>query len=130
MKKKYSFDQAAEKAGLLYGSLLGRIADKAGYDFIVDQLNTGKVSVKNIVTTMLTSDEFREKFIMNNTPNETARALRIALLKELRPRADIIKDTAITLLENDWRKVVTNMINSEAYAKAFGEEKIPVIKYS
>lgn len=128
--KQYPFDQAAEKAGLLFGNLLGRVADKVGYDFIVDQLNTGQASVRDIVTTMLTSDEFREKFIMNNTPNELSKALRIALLKEIRPKPKDIKVTAIDLLENNWVSVITDMINSEAYHKAFGEERIPWIKYS
>ena len=128
--KKYSFDQAAEQAGLLFGSLLGRSADKVGYDFIVDQLNTGKSSARGIVKAMLTSDEFREKFIMNNTPNELAKALRIALLKEIRPKPDAIKETAVAFLENDWRNVIVDLIASDAYEKAFGEEKIPMIKYS
>jgi hypothetical protein len=128
--KKYPFDQAAEKAGLLFGNLMGRVADKVGYDFIVDQLNTGQSSVKDIVTMMLTSDEFRENFIMNNTPNELSKVLRMALLKELRPKPAAIKESAIALLENDWRNVIIDMVNSEAYGKAFGEEKIPVIKYS
>lgn len=128
--KKYSFEQAAEMAGLLFGNLLGRVADKVGYDFIVDQLNTGQSSVKDIVIMMLTSDEFRENFIMNNTPNELSKVLRMALLKELRPKPASIKESAIALLEDDWRKVVAGMVNSEAYGKAFGKEKIPVIKYS
>ncbi|MDV6344904.1 DUF4214 domain-containing protein [Nitrosomonas sp. Is37] len=128
--KKYPFDQAAEKAGQLYGNLLGRVADKSGYDFVVSQLNTGESSIKNIVINMLTSDEFREKFVINNTPNELAKLLHIVLLKELRPRPEAIKNTAINLLEDDWRRVIINMIQSEAYSKAFGEEKIPVIKYS
>lgn len=128
--KQYPYEQATEKAGILFGNLLGRVADKVGYDFIVDQLYTGQASVKDIVTTMLTSEEFREKFIMNNTPNEISKALRIALLKEIRPRPEAIKETAITLLEGDWVNVIASMIQSDAYNKAFGEEKIPVIKYT
>lgn len=128
--KKYPFDQAAEKAGQLYGNLLGRSADKTGYDFVVSQLYRGESSVKDIVENMLTSEEFREKFIMNNTPNELAKALRITLLKELRPRPEEIKNTAVDLLESDWRGVIINMINSESYNIAYGEEKIPVIRYT
>lgn len=129
MSKKYTFDNATRIAGVLYGNILGRAADKAGFDSIVEELNSGSKSVRSIVQMLMTSDEFREIFLMNNTPNEIAKQLRLYLYKELRPKPEAIKETAIALLEDDWRNVIRNMIASEAYAKAFGEEKIPLIKY-
>jgi hypothetical protein len=126
---EYSFNQAANLAGVLYGNLLGRVADKEGYDSLVDELSNGHSSVRDIVLRMLTSDEFAEKFVLNNTPNELAKRLRMALLKELRPKPNDIKENAIELLEMDWRDVVASLIDSQAYEKAFGEDGVPLIKY-
>lgn len=128
--KQYSFTQASEKAGLLYGNLLGRSADKEGYDQIVEVLQAGNSSVRDIVKSMLTSEEFRESFLMNNTPNELAKILRTVLLKEFRPKPDAIKETAVQLLQNDWRVVVADLVESEAYGKVYGNEKIPTIRHS
>lgn len=129
MGKKYTFEKAVSLAGILYGNILGRAADKAGFDAIVEELNSGSESVRNIVQKLMTSEEFREKFLMNNTPNELSKQLRLYLFKELRPKPEAIKEIAIALLEDDWRNVIQNMIASDAYSKAFGEEKIPLIKY-
>lgn len=129
MTAEYSFNQAANLAGVLYGNLLGRVADKEGYDSLVDELSNGHSSVRDIVLRMLTSDEFAEKFVLNNTPNELAKRLRMALLKELRPKPNDIKENAIELLEMDWRDVVASLIDSQAYEKAFGEDGVPLIKY-
>jgi hypothetical protein len=127
---KFSFDHAVSLAGTLYGNLLGRAADKEGFDSVVDELNSGARSVRDFVAMLLTSEEFREKFLMNNTPNEAAKQLRMALLREVRPSPAVIKTTAVDLLETDWRAVVAQMIASDAYGKAFGESKIPLIRYS
>lgn len=128
-KKSIDFNEAVRIAGDLYGNLLGREADKAGFDSIVDALNSGSKTPKDCVLEMLQSEEFREVFLMNNTPNEAAKVLRTSLLKELRPTPSNIKEMAIKLLEADWRNVISEVLEDPKYKKAFGDFKIPSIKY-
>ena len=46
MAKAWSFDEACTIAGELYGNVLARNSDDAGYKHTVNQLNSGNESVE------------------------------------------------------------------------------------
>jgi phycocyanin-associated rod linker protein len=125
MAKKMAFNQACKVAGQLYGSILQRNADEEGFNWSVDNLTNGNLSVREMVKELCKSEEFREKFMMNETPNELAKKLRKRLLGESNPQPDDVKETAVSFLENDWRYVIDDLVESHQYGAKFGEDGVP-----
>lgn len=126
MAKTWPYDEACIVAGELYGSLFARNSDEDGYAYNLGQLLHGYESVRDIVIRFCTSEEFREKFVINQSPNELARRLllRFAMIK--RPSPEQIKALAIALLERDWRDVVAEVIMSDGYSEAYGDDRVPL----
>jgi hypothetical protein len=125
MAKKLSFNQACKVAGQIYGSILQRNSDQEGFDWCVENLTNGTLSARDIVREFLKSDEYREKFIMNDTPNEVARKIRKKLLGEPNPSPEDIKETAVMFLEYDWRDAIDHLIDSYEYDEKYGDDGVP-----
>lgn len=125
MAKKMTFNQASKIAGQLYGSLLMRDSDPEGFDWCVDNLSNGDMSVREIIKEICKSEEYREKLLMNDTPNEIARKWRKKFLGESTPNKEAIKRTAIALLENDWRDAVDELFDSDEYIAKHGDDGLP-----
>ena len=126
MSKAWSFNEACHLAGELYGNILARNSDQAGFNYTVDQLHSGRESVRDVVRRFFTSEEFREKFVMNQTPNELAQKLLSQLCRKKRLSPQEIKSAAVSLIEQDWRDVVGEIVDSTAYREAYGEDRVPL----
>ena len=126
MSKVWSFNEACHLAGELYGNILARNSDQAGFSYTVDQLHSGRESVRDVVRRFFTSEEFREKFVMNQTPNELAQKLLSQLCRKKRLSPQEIKSAAVSLIEQDWRDVVGEIVDSTAYREAYGEDRVPL----
>jgi hypothetical protein len=120
-----TYDAAGQIAGELFGNLLGRNSDQAGYAYAVDGLISGQKSPRMLVKEFCTSEEFRERHMMNQTPNEFARQAQLRLLGQKRLDPDLTKRIATRLLEEDWRCVVGDLIDCAEYGAAHGN-KIPL----
>ncbi len=125
-RRLWRFDDACAACGRLYGDLLGRDADVEGFRYAVDRLVSGQATPRDLVAEICTSEEFREKFLMNETANEFARRLILRLARE--PWADPgqVKRLAVALLEGDWRVVIRGVIASDRYAATHGDDGIPI----
>jgi hypothetical protein len=64
--------EAATITGLLYGNLLHRDADEAGYSHYFRMLTSYQLTLHEAIGEFLCSEEFASKFIVNQTPNELA----------------------------------------------------------
>jgi hypothetical protein len=117
---------ACKSAGLLYGNLLMRDSDNDGYAYAVGQIMDEGFKVRSLVREICLSEEFREKHVMNQSSNELARRLMINLLGDRRPDVRRVKLLAVQLLERDWRMVVGELIDSDLYTTAFGDDVVPV----
>jgi hypothetical protein len=126
MPKVWSFIEASHLAGELYGNILARNSDQPGFNYTVDQLNSGRESVRDIVRRFCTSEEFREKFVMNQTPNELAQKFLSQLCRKKRLSPQDIKSTAVALIERDWRDVVGEIVDGAAYSESYGEDRVPL----
>ena len=126
MARRWSFEEACTVAGDIYGNILARNSDDAGFKYTVARLNSGSETVREIVKRFCTSEEFREKYVMNQAPNELAKKLLLRFVKNKRPDPATIKIVAVALVERDWRQVVEEMIESQAYGEAYGEDQVPL----
>src|SRR5579875_2853196 len=100
------YEEASKVAGDLYGNLLQRDSDPDGFAHALEGLTSGALTTRRLVQAICTSEEFREKHVMNQTPNELARLILTCLLHEQRPAPAHIKATAMRLVEEDWRAVI------------------------
>src|ERR1700727_52610 len=101
MGKVWTYQEASARAGEMYGNLLARNSDPAGFQHVVGVLVTGESSIRDVVRECCRSEEFREKHVMNQSPNELARRILIQLGKQ-RPAPERVKQMAVDLLERDW----------------------------
>jgi hypothetical protein len=126
MSKVWSFNEACRLAGELYGNILARNSDEAGFNYTVDQIHSGRETVRDVVRRFFTSEEFREKFVMNQTPNELAQKLLSQLCRKKRLNPQEIKSTAVSLIEQDWRDVIGEIVDGAPYSEAYGEDRVPL----
>jgi hypothetical protein len=126
ISRVWAYDEACRVAGELYGNIFGRDSDEIGYKFTINQLTSGYESLQEIVRRFCTSDEFREKYVMNQTPNELARRLLLRFSRRKRATPETIKALAVDLLERDWRVVIEQMINDDDYLEIYGTDRIPI----
>lgn len=125
MAKKLTFNQATRIAGQLYGSILQRNSDQEGFEWCVDNLTNGTLTVREIIKELCKSEEYREKFLMNDTPNEIARKFRKKFFGEANPAPEDVKDTAVLILEMDWRDAIDQLLDSPEYDAKYGDDGIP-----
>ena len=125
MARKYLHPQAVQLAGRIYGICLLRNSDEAGFNHMVNVLTNGEASVRDLVIATCQSDEFREKFLMNQSPNEMAREFYARFIGISSPSAEDIKKYAIKILEQDWRDFISELFDSDEYMKKYGEDKLP-----
>jgi hypothetical protein len=78
-------------AGLLYGNILHRDADREGFEHYYDLLLSDRVELKLLVLEFFRSEEFREKFVVNETPNRLAANLAASFF---RPGTATLQDIA------------------------------------
>lgn len=123
--KAWKYDDACRIAGQLYGNLLARASDEAGFQHAVEHLTEGR-PLRRLVYEFAVSDEFREKFVMNQTANELAKRLIVRFWKNARPDPRAIKELAVDILEGDWREAISRVIEDERYTKAHGEDRVPL----
>lgn len=72
------YNQACEVAGRIFGNILCRDADKAGFDYAVHQLTNGTPPIK-ICLEIMESEEFAQKFLINQTPYNISSKITEAL---------------------------------------------------
>ncbi|GAA4246881.1 DUF4214 domain-containing protein [Azospirillum formosense] len=124
-KKKWSFALASKISGQLYGNILLRNSDREGYEWCIEQLTTGSLTVRELVKKFCTSEEFREINLMNQTPNEFARIICKRFLGKQEEDQKEIKRLAVMILESDWRTVIHHVIDSDQYKSIYGDDKVP-----
>lgn len=126
MPSSLSYDDAVRIAGELYGNLLGRNSDKGGFTYTLERLLSGEKSPRDLVKEFSCSEEFRELHLMNQTPNEFARRASLRFLGLKRPEPDKIKEIATRLLLDNWRRVVSDLVDSDEYASIHGNLGVPL----
>jgi hypothetical protein len=110
---------------LLYGNLLHRNADKEGYNFYLTELQTKDGISPDVIYEFFTSEEFLEKFIVNQTPNELARNLLHSFFEiSTLTRLDV-KLTVRNLIQIGFPAVVRNLLSDKRFVERHGTLGVP-----
>jgi hypothetical protein len=113
MAKRYPHKDAARLAGEVFGRILDRQADRDGYEYVLDCLESGKKSVQQIVLEFIASDEFIDKFAASGDAAHT-----VGLVIEMRAaRRQFIR--------LGLRQYAEQITNSPEYMRRVGTDSVP-----
>ncbi len=126
MPTKHSHADAVRLAGALYGKILNRNADKAGFDYVLYSLQEGKQSVQQHALEMIASDEFNNKFVRGRDPKAVAILLN-RILMGLTLEGARIATEAEDFTRLGLKKYVKRITMSKEFRRKYNEDQIPGI---
>ena len=109
VKKHDHFARTEDFIGQLYGRLFGRDADHEGYTYWVTAISEGNITPLAAFEDFLCSEEFAEKRLVNDTPNQISRKLLRLTLGERAATKVMIKEIALSFCEFGLRKTVSRL---------------------
>jgi len=122
------YNLAARLAGRLFGDILYRDADKAGFAHYLDALSTDQLSLDDAIREFYTSDEFVREFVLNETPNELARKLICTFLDTADPSvrsAESISAVLNQLVHSGLDSVIRSLIQDPRFRDHYGFSTVP-----
>jgi hypothetical protein len=125
MAKRHPHKDAARLAGEIFGKILDRQADKGGYDYILDCLESGKKSVKQIVLEFITSIEFIDKCATSGSTAYTASLVNKLLLGRPLNVDNEIQTANRELILLGLRQYAEQIVNSTEYMRSAGNDTVP-----
>jgi len=116
---------ASRLSGLLYGNILHRNSDDVGFKFCFETLQEDRAPLTSLVIKFFVSDEFVEKFVVNQTPNELIRNLLDSFFG-----AGVVKPTDVSmwrakLVHEGLDAVIKGLINDSRFADKHGPTGVP-----
>ena len=130
MPKQYSHADAARLAGEVFGKVLDREADPAGYDYVLDCLEGGKKTLRQIVIEFISSDEFIERFVVDSSPGETVALLNRLLLGRDFVTTEELHEARRQLVRNGLRKYAESLAKSPEYQAQFTTNTVPAFGHT
>jgi hypothetical protein len=118
-------DIAASLTGTLFGNILHRDADPAGYAYYLTELEAGRMTVCDIVEEFFVSEEFSEKFVVNQSPNELGKYLFLSVWSRGNASFQTQKDIVVSLVKNGLPETVRKLVRDVAYHDRFGDLGVP-----
>jgi len=116
---------ASRLSGLLYGNILHRNSDDEGYRFHFETLQKDRAALVTLVVKFFVSEEFVEKFVVNQTPNELVRNLLNSFFGP-----DVVTPLDVStwrdrLVHKGFDAVVTGLINEPRFIDKHGPTGVP-----
>lgn len=119
------YDSAVRITGMLYGNILHRNADDAGFNYYFNELLTDSMTTKDAIKDFFCSGEFIETFVVNQTPNELARNLLGSLYNPSASTDQEVKSLALDLVRTDFQSVVLGLIEDVRFFDRNGLAGVP-----
>lgn len=119
------YDLAYRLTGALYGNILNRDSDELGFNFYLEQLQTDQAPLKTVIYKFFISDEFCEKFVVNQTPNELSKYLLISFFKQQAPDLREVNRIAKLIITEGLGHAIKTLINDPQFYDGHGDFGIP-----
>jgi hypothetical protein len=120
-----NFNAAQKLAGLLYGNILHRNADPDGFDFYMRGLSDNSLFLKDVITEFYTSEEFCQKFVVNQTPNELARNLLASFFNVSDIALTDVRSVVDRLIRQGLPAVIADLVNDPRFFDRHGNLGVP-----
>jgi hypothetical protein len=125
MAKRYPHRDAARLAGEVFGRILDRQADRDGYEYVLDCLESGKKSVQQIVLEFIASDEFIDKFAASGDAAHTVGLVNKLLLGRLPKSETEMQAARRQFIRLGLRQYAEQIANSPEYMRSVGTDSVP-----
>jgi|SRR5215469_1801836 len=112
-------------AGEVYGKILDRQADRNGYEYVLDCLESGKKTVPQIVVDLIASDEFIDRFVAGNNPSHTANMLNKLLLGQPLAGEAELRLARRQVVRHGLRNYAEQIVRSSEYDRRVGADRVP-----
>jgi hypothetical protein len=120
-----NFNAAQKLAGLLYGNILHRNADPDGFDFYMRGLSDNSLFLKDVIAEFYTSEEFCQKFVVNQTPNELARNLLASFFNVSDIALTDVRSVVDRLIRQGLPAVIADLVNDPRFFDRHGNLGVP-----
>lgn len=125
MAPRYKHDQAVRLAGEVFGKILDREADREGFAYVLDCLESGRKTIQQIVLEFMSSDEFIDRFASGDDVARTASLINTLLLgRPLRDEVEL-QSARRELLRLGLRQYAEKLVLSQEYARRVGPDRVP-----
>jgi hypothetical protein len=124
MPKRHPHPTASALAGQLFGKILNRDADRDGYAYVLDNLESGKNSVKQHVLEMMLSDEFIDGYLKGTTLSAVKTVNKVLLGRQLDGQS--LEQETKKYIRTGLKSYIEELVNSPAYRNAAGEDGVPL----
>ncbi len=115
MRNRLSHSRASQMAGELFGRVLNRNADKAGYAYVLDCLESGTKSLKQLTVEMMLSEEYLDRFTDLGGAQQTVNRLNQILLGHAIADAAALRQAALRYTRMGLTQYVEDILRSAAY---------------
>lgn len=122
---KLAYTDAARMAGEVYGKILDREADRNGYEYVLDCLESGKKTVQQIVVDLIASDEFIDKFVAGNNASHTTNLLNKLLLGQPIAGEPELRLARRQFIRQGLRSYAEQIVRSNEYDRRVGANRVP-----
>ncbi len=116
---------ASRLSGLLYGNILHRNSDDAGFKFCFEALQEDRAPLTALVVKFFVSDEFVEKFVVNQTPNELVRNLLDSFFGPGVVKPGDVSVWRAKLVHEGLDAVINGLISDSRFAEKHGPTGVP-----
>jgi len=116
---------AIKKVKQAYQIILEREADAKGLEIYSAKLEKGVITVRELVLILGTSEEFGNRFINKNTPDEAVRFMYKKFLSREPENNKVVTSKTSRMGDKGWKYIIEQLIQSDEYINKFGDNLVP-----
>lgn len=124
MTAQYSYEESARLAGEIFGKIFDRAADHEGYQYVLDCIQSGRKSIRQLIIDFVSSDEFIERFLAGRPPLQTAKLVSRLLLGRPLPEQDAMA-ARNWLIRSGLREFARRTVSTAEYMRKVGPDRVP-----
>ncbi|MEK7990237.1 MAG: phycobilisome rod-core linker polypeptide, partial [Thiotrichaceae bacterium] len=107
-----------------YCSILNREADEGGFNNAIDLLDNKGWTVKQLIQSLATSEEFKQRFFDNKPTSEYVTYIYNLFLQRV-PDPEGLANWVNVVEQQGWTIIIDGMLESDEYIQNFGNDLIP-----
>jgi hypothetical protein len=125
MATQHAHEEAVVLAGLVFGKILNRQADRPGYEYVLYCFESGRKSVRDIVLEFISSEEFIDRFVLDYSPAHSVELVHKLLLGHAPADERSLKQAQRRFVRLGLRKFAERIVASPEYQEETGMDEVP-----